>query len=723
MASQNSIDTWFSAIGTAGNYRTMHYFDGDGNINRVFEINFEGGYINQADVKAFMTNDVSRETQVLSPVFQGPNSIRFAVAVPVGWTVLIYRDTPKAKPLSQFVDGAIINANNLDRNAKQAVFAVSEMVDRFDSTVEQVNSALVLVVEANEKSDQALAAANAASSKAGQAIQTANAADGKADQAIQTANSATQTANGAVTTADGAVVTANEAKQIAEGIDAKADQAISTADAAKATAEGIDAKAEQAIQTANEAKAAATQAVNTANGIDAKASKALQDSAEALQKANEAIIAGGIGAELVARVDSMPAGNNNVNWKGDHKFRQARAAEVIVESNATGAGQIATDWLYKSERSAPSGDARAIHSLFAIGGSKNNLIARYNVADPARWPAGGSVGNDAHLDLYAQAHLRSILNVYNGMSVSGTSDFNGAVNHNAVVTNKQNTVTNGESRYDARQAIILNGSSAQGQFILGRRDGADGWWFGRQDGTPEVHWSNVAHNTRISLGSQVATNKQVHSEGFVAANPATFGLQHKCQTTHWGGWIDVNPALQMDVEINDSVATVWRSTHWGVGHLSSAQVYAGRNGSHIIRHNAGNGKFDMHYDGYFNTYSGDTLRWTISDIGNIKGDAFGGKWITQWVSEAIWNHSYDKPTSDARYAGSHKTVGDVGQVAMLLVYSNREVAPNDIVYSSNEAIHYSDGANFIGWRLPNNTAWRCLGHQGPNRATLYVRIS
>lgn len=317
MASSNVVPEWFSAIGTKRNYNTMVYYAGTG--NNVFEINFVGGYINQSDVKAFMINDTTRENKPQSLTFQGTNTVLTYDNVPVGWTVCIYRDTPKSRPLSKFVDGAVINAYNLDRNAQQAVFSVAEMVDRFDSTTESVEMALKEVYEANQKSDQAINTANWANGKADTAINTANGAVTTANYAVGVANAASAKSDTAINTAGAATGTANTALAVAQGIDGKADQAINTANAANATANGINAKADQALATSGAADQKATQALNTANGIDGKATQALNTSNEAKATADLALNSIGTVKDLSERVESF-GGSNQVSWKGAHVF-------------------------------------------------------------------------------------------------------------------------------------------------------------------------------------------------------------------------------------------------------------------------------------------------------------------------------------------------------------------------------------------------------------------
>ncbi|AVI05068.1 tail fiber protein [Salmonella phage vB_SpuP_Spp16] len=340
------VTEWFMEPSVRTNYRTMVYYKGDG--QDTFEINFDGGFIYKEDVKAFSVKDDTRERKNHKVTFVNGSVSRVKLdsAIPKGWTVCIYRDTPKAKPLAQFTDGAIINEANLDRNAQQAMFAVSEMVDRFDSTVESVEAALQQVYEANKKADQAINTANGAKATADSAVRIANGA-------VTTANEAKQSAANANTTANGAVKTANEAKSIAQGLDGqikqanttannavnKADSAIATANEAKATANGIDAKATKAL-------ADSAQALKVANGIDGKATQALNNSKEALDKANAALQSQGIAKELTDRVEGYPT-SIDVRWKGNHVFQQGI---TFNKDNDAGARGVVELWNEKELR-------------------------------------------------------------------------------------------------------------------------------------------------------------------------------------------------------------------------------------------------------------------------------------------------------------------------------------------------------------------------------------
>lgn len=160
-------ELWQRALNAAdGNYDTMQTWPGNGNAQRTYEINFTGGYISQSDVKAYMIENNTTNRVDLSVRFVNANTVRLTQAVPVGWTVTIYRDTPKDKPSASFVDGALITARNLDRNAKQAIFGVAEMVDRFlntqaniDLALDVANDALALAGEAKDIAESAVTAA------------------------------------------------------------------------------------------------------------------------------------------------------------------------------------------------------------------------------------------------------------------------------------------------------------------------------------------------------------------------------------------------------------------------------------------------------------------------------------------------------------------------------------------------------------------------------------
>lgn len=264
---QSAVDVWFASIGTAPDYKTMHYWEGANQSE--FDINFSGGYISREHVKAFIRNDTTGVANPVALTFLTASRVSVATPVPVGSTICIYRDTPKNAPLALFVDGAILNSVNLDRNAKQSVFAVAELLDRFDAT--------------NAMAEEAILRASEAKVAAAQAALDAASAESKVAIAQAAATSAEASAQSAAALAGTADTNASAALSVANGIDAKATQALSnssqavaTAQDAEAVANAIDSKATTALSQSSAAVATANTALTTANAIEGKADKALQ---------------------------------------------------------------------------------------------------------------------------------------------------------------------------------------------------------------------------------------------------------------------------------------------------------------------------------------------------------------------------------------------------------------------------------------------------------------
>lgn len=373
--SNNSLNQeWFNFPGTKDNYRTMVYYPGTG--GSTFEFNFEGGYINQQDIKAFMVKDDTRDIEYLTLTFKGPNTVQTNKPVPKGWTICIFRDTPKAEPLAKYQDGAVITAENLDRNAQQAMFAVSEMVDRFDSTVSQVDIALKAVYEATQTADAALAEAKKATGIAQGAVVTA-------DDAKATANAATSTANAASQRAEQAAQTAIDAKNTANNLDGQIKSANDTAQAANQTAadakriaEGVDGKATQAQSDAAAAVKTATEAKQIANSIDAKATQAQKDAAEAIRKANEVEQSVGTVQELSNRVKDFKS-NDGVEWKGSHTFN----TRVALKRSTSEYGYVDVQPTYTSLNHGANSDVgefRVGRNVFQYNG---NRVAHEGITD------------------------------------------------------------------------------------------------------------------------------------------------------------------------------------------------------------------------------------------------------------------------------------------------------------------------------------------------------
>ncbi|CAK1256818.1 tail protein [Klebsiella phage vB_Kpl_K59PH2] len=113
-----STSAWASAMVTEPDYVTMVTVTADGTTDQ-YEFNFPGDYLNRSDIKAYMLDEATAIRTDLTVTFVGPTLVKLTPAQPAGVKVTIYRDTPKELPLVDFTDGAMIEARNLDRNAKQ----------------------------------------------------------------------------------------------------------------------------------------------------------------------------------------------------------------------------------------------------------------------------------------------------------------------------------------------------------------------------------------------------------------------------------------------------------------------------------------------------------------------------------------------------------------------------------------------------------------------------
>lgn len=107
-------------------YSIQRYI-GDGST-RTFQLNFAGGYLDQADVKVYV---LANNVQTLEdPIFNGPSTIVLDSAPPAGSIITIVRETEKRFPLVDFNDGAILDEASLDKLARQAIFVAAEVADQ-----------------------------------------------------------------------------------------------------------------------------------------------------------------------------------------------------------------------------------------------------------------------------------------------------------------------------------------------------------------------------------------------------------------------------------------------------------------------------------------------------------------------------------------------------------------------------------------------------------------
>lgn len=271
---------WINSAGEGGVRNSMQEFPGAG-TNGPFEFNFAGGYIDQSYVKAYRYDPVSAATYDQTLTFVGTNTVTTSDVIPLGQFVIVYRDTPKDKPLVDFTDGAVMDEENLDLSNQQAISVAAEMLDRFDSINATSSDAINRSVTALNTANTALANSQAAQTAAANAVSTANAANSTANAAQTAAGNAVSTANGidakastALSNSAAAVSTANNASGVANSIAGTAQSALDNANAA--------------VSTANSAALNASSALSTANGIADTANNALSNSQSAVSTASAA---------------------------------------------------------------------------------------------------------------------------------------------------------------------------------------------------------------------------------------------------------------------------------------------------------------------------------------------------------------------------------------------------------------------------------------------------
>jgi hypothetical protein len=108
-------------------YYSINEFPGNG-VQTNFDISFAGGYLSRSHVKAYVANS-DKSTQVVTFEWIADFQVRMYPPIPTGQTLVVYRQTPIDTPLADFNDGAILTEDNLDLNARQAVFAIAEATD------------------------------------------------------------------------------------------------------------------------------------------------------------------------------------------------------------------------------------------------------------------------------------------------------------------------------------------------------------------------------------------------------------------------------------------------------------------------------------------------------------------------------------------------------------------------------------------------------------------
>lgn len=257
-------------------------FPGDG-ATTSYEVNFVGKYIARSHVKVYQednTTKVRTYVAVNDSNFLNDTTLYNLPVTPVGSTLVIYRDTPKA-PIVDFVNGARFTEYNLDLVARQGLFVAMEAMDNSDAESRQglldaveaimalfhdldvaVTSAQAAAVSATSSAATALSAAAAASSSAASVSASASTADTARTQAQTAATQATTSATNAANSASAANTSATAASGSASSATASAATATSQANIA-------DSRANAALGSAQDASASASAASASASAADA----------------------------------------------------------------------------------------------------------------------------------------------------------------------------------------------------------------------------------------------------------------------------------------------------------------------------------------------------------------------------------------------------------------------------------------------------------------------
>lgn len=203
-------------------------FAGDG-VTTSYEFNFVGKYIARSHVKVYQEDNATRArtpVAITDSNFINDTTLRNLPVTPVGKTLVIYRDTPKA-PMVDFVNGARFTEANLDTATRQGSFVALECVDALSTDhltgiIDQLEGFSSAAVAAQ---DQAALSAGQAAASAGAAASSASAANGAATNAL---NSRLLAANAAAN----ASLRAAETAQAATTVSASLAEATTAAEAA-----------------------------------------------------------------------------------------------------------------------------------------------------------------------------------------------------------------------------------------------------------------------------------------------------------------------------------------------------------------------------------------------------------------------------------------------------------------------------------------------------------
>ena len=267
-------------------YATNRY-PGNG-VTTTYEISFTGGYIDRSHVKAYHEDDATKTrvpVAITSGQWLNDYTIQGFAPVPVGRTMVIYRDTPK-QPLVDFVNGARFTEYNMDLVARQGLFVAMEAMDATDAEsrdelLEAIENIMALFHDLDVAVSSAQAAALSATGSAAAALSSANAAASSASAASTSASAASTARTGAETARTQAetartqaATSATSASNSAAAASTSATAADGSKTAAAASAATATTQAGLANSRATDAQGSATAAANSAAGAAVSAAAA-----------------------------------------------------------------------------------------------------------------------------------------------------------------------------------------------------------------------------------------------------------------------------------------------------------------------------------------------------------------------------------------------------------------------------------------------------------------
>lgn len=334
-------------------------FPGDG-MTTQYEISFVGGYLDRAHVKAYVEGaDLVQTPVTLSPGnFLGQHTIGGLAPVPVGSTIVIYRDTPKA-PLVDFVNGSRFTEANLDTATRQGSFIAAEGADAVSpaglaGVIQQVAD---FSVAAGMARDQAVTARDEAASFGHDASLSASAAGVFGhDASLSAASAATSAASALSSKNDSADAASSASSSATAALGYRNTASTSAASAAGSATTASNAQAAVALSASNAAASAAAAAStaqqvadNTASALDSKnaaAASALSAATSATQSANSATAAGTAKTAAETARDSAISSATNAGTSASTATTQAgiattKASEAAASAVTAGQSQTA----------------------------------------------------------------------------------------------------------------------------------------------------------------------------------------------------------------------------------------------------------------------------------------------------------------------------------------------------------------------------------------------